>query len=233
MLNVRTTFRTLTLAGVTGDLDAGRVGVAVLCYPLAGLLLGLVLVLVNRVSAPYLSTEILALVLLTILIFATGGHHLAGTQETFNTLPTKTSLTNTAGPGHIYGLLAVLLVVLLKIRSIEVVGESRPFSLLLTPLLARWSLVLFLFGATTTDDATRRIAENMRSWHLIVATVMSLSLAAYVAGMQALWVALCLSLFALLARRYLQRRGGGVSLANCGALIELSEALSFALFASL
>jgi hypothetical protein len=44
---------------------------------------------------------------------------------------------------------------------------------------------------------------------------------------------LCLSLFALLARGYLHRREGGISLANCGALIELSETLSFTLFASL
>ena len=59
-------------------------GLGVLCFPLAGLLLGLVLVVANRVIAPYLSTEILALVLLMILILATGGHHLAGIQETFN-----------------------------------------------------------------------------------------------------------------------------------------------------
>jgi cobalamin synthase len=174
------------------------------------------------------------LVLVTILILATGGHHLAGTQETFNTLPKITSPTNSGDHGHIHGLLAVLLVVFFKIHSIEAIGESRAFSLLLTPLLARWSLVLFLFGSTTVaDDAVRRVAENMRSWHLVVATVMSLGFGFYIAGAPALWVALCLSLFALLARSYLHRREGGISLANCGALIEISEALSFAMFASL
>jgi cobalamin synthase len=234
MLNFSAAFRFLTLAGDASKPDARRAGLSAFCFLLAGVLLGLVLVAVNRVVAPYLSTEILALVLVTILILATGGHHLAGTQETFNTLPKITSPTNSGDHGHIHGLLAVLLVVFFKIHSIEAIGESRAFSLLLTPLLARWSLVLFLFGSTTVaDDAVRRVAENMRSWHLVVATVMSLGFGFYIAGAPALWVALCLSLFALLARSYLHRREGGISLANCGALIEISEALSFAMFASL
>ena len=175
MLNFSAAFRFLTLASDASKPDARRAGLGVLCFPLAGLLLGLVLVVVNRVIAPYLSTEILALVLLMILILATGGHHLAGTQETFNTLPKTTSPSNSVDHWHIYGLLAVLLVVFFKVHSIEAIGESRAFSLLLTPLLARWSLVLFLFGSTTVaGDAVRRVAENMRSWHLVAATVMSL-----------------------------------------------------------
>ena len=222
------------MAGDVSKPDARRAGVGVLCFPLAGLLLGLVLVFVNRVIAPYLSTEILALVLLMILILATGGHHLAGTQETFNTLPKTTSPSNSVDHWHIYGLIAVLLVVFFKVHSIEAIGESRAFSLLLTPLLARWSLVLFLFGSTTVaGDTVRRVVENVRSWHLVAATVMSLGFGFLIAGVPALWVALCLSLFALLARSFLQRREGGISLANCGALIEISEALSFTLFASL
>lgn len=234
MSNFWAAFRFLTLAGDASKPDARRAGLGVLCFPLAGLFFGLVLVLVNRVVAPYLSTEILALVLLLILILATGAHHLAGTQETFNTLPKTTWPTNSVDHSHIYGFLAVLLVVFFKIHSIEAIGESRAFSLLLTPLLARWSLVLFLFGSTTVaDDAVRRIAENMRTWHLVAATVMSLGFGFFIAGVLALWVALCLSLFALLARSCLHRREGGISLANCGALIEISEALSFTLFASL
>jgi adenosylcobinamide-GDP ribazoletransferase len=234
MLNFSAAFRFLTLARDASNPDARQAGLGVLCFPLAGLLLGLVLVVVNRVIAPYLSTEILALVLLMILILATGGHHLAGTQETFNTLPKITSPTNSVDHGHIHGLLAVLLVVFFKIHAIEATGESRAFSLLLTPLLARWSLLLFLFGSTTVaDDAVRRVAESTRSWHLVAATVMSLGFGFYIAGASTLWVALCLSLFALLARSFLQRREGGISLANCGALIEISEALSFSLFASL
>jgi adenosylcobinamide-GDP ribazoletransferase len=234
MLSVRDTFRFLTLADSAGELDFGRAGLGVLSLPLAGLLLGVVLVIVNRVIEPYLSSEILAVVLVAILVLATGGHFLAGTQTTFDTLPRIRPDIDSPGHWRIYGLLAVLLVVLLKIRSIEVIGDIRGASLLLTPLLARWSLVLFLFGSSAADDdASQRIAENVRSWHVVVSSIIALGVTLFIAGALALWVALFLSLFALLARTYLHRRTGGISLANCGAVVELSEALGFTLFASL
>jgi adenosylcobinamide-GDP ribazoletransferase len=203
-------------------------------FPLAGLILGFVLLVVNRLIEPYLPSEILALVLLAINILSTGGRHLAATQETFDRLSRTSAPVNTASHRPIHGLVAVLLVVLFKLRSIEVIAESRGLSLLLTPLLARWSLLLFIFGSSSAAaNGARRLTDNMRPWHLIVATVMTVGFALFLATSQALWVALCLSLLALFARSYLYRREGGISLASCGALIELTEAVSFTLFASL
>lgn len=233
-MSMRAAFNFLTLADSTDELDTGPAGIGVLGFPLAGLLLGLVLVGVNRAIESYLASEVLAVLLLTILILATGGHHLAGVQKTFGMWAKKNSLVTAAESWPLYGPLAVLLVVLFKTHSIEVIGESRAFSLLLTPLLARWALVLFLFGSTPlVDDAGARIAESVRSWHLILVSVATLGFALFIASAQALWVALSLSLLALLARSYLHHRQGGISLANCGALIEVSEVLSLTLFASL
>jgi cobalamin synthase len=232
-MTIAAAFKFLTLADGTDEFDAGRAGIGILCLPLAGLLLGLILVLVNRAIESYLASEVLAVLLITILILGTGGHHLAGVQKTFITLTKENSPKNSQS-WPIYGLLAVLLVVLFKTHSIEVTGESRALGLLLTPLLARWSLILFLFGSTPlADDRRARIVESVRSWHLIALSVATLGLALFIASAQSLWVALSLSLLALLARGYLHRRQGGISLANCGALIEVSEALSFTLFASL
>ncbi|MDH3445254.1 MAG: adenosylcobinamide-GDP ribazoletransferase [Deltaproteobacteria bacterium] len=231
MLSAKTAFK---LIGGASEIDAAQSRIGALSFPLVGCVLGLALVIVNRGMEPYLHSEILAVVLLAVLLLANGGRHLAGTQETFDSLWGTKTLAENAGRRHFPGLVAVLLVVLLKVQSIEVIGESRAISLLLTPLLARWSLVIFLFGSTTADNNTSQLlAENVRPWHLMVATVMSLIFALFIAGEQALWVSLCLSIFALLARNYLNRREGGISPASCGALIELSEALSFALFASL
>jgi cobalamin synthase len=193
-----------------------------------------ILVLVNRALESYVASEVLAVLLLTVLIIATGAHHLVGLQKTFSAVGKTNSAPDSGENGALYGMIAVLLVVLFKSHSIEVTGESRGLSVLLTPLLARWSLLLFLFGSTPlTDDAGARIAERVRSWHLITASVATLGFAVFIASTQALWVALSLSLLALLARTYLHHRQGGVALANCGALIEVSEALSFTFFASL
>lgn len=233
-MTIAATFKFLTLADGSEKLDAGPAGVGILTLPLAGLLLGLVLVIVNRVIESYLASEVLAVLLLTISILATGGHHLAGLQSTLNTFSKKQPRASSTESWPIYGLLAVLLTVLFKTHSIEVIGESRTISLLLTPLLARWALVLFLFGsAPCPENAGARIAASVRSWHVILVSVATLGFALYIASAQALWVALSLSLLALLARSYLHHRQGGISLANCGALIEVSEALSLTLFASL
>jgi hypothetical protein len=129
--------------------------------------------------------------------------------------------------------LAVLLVVMFKAHAIALAGEIRAFSLLLTPLLARWSLLLFLYGATPARANGAYIARAVKPWHLVAATVATVGCAFLIAGEQALWIALALSLLALAGRSYVQYRGDGVSLAHCGALIEVGEALSFTLFASL
>ncbi len=231
MLSAKPVFK---LIGAADEIDQAPSHIGALRFPLVGLVLGLLLMIINRALEPYLPSEILAVALLAILLLATGCRHMAGTQETFDSLWSRRMLDGTTQKQQFPGLLAVLMVALLKVQSIEVGGESRALSLLLTPLLARWSLILFLFGSTTAaDDTSRRIAENVRPWHLIVATVISLVIALLIAGVQALWVSLSLSIFALLARNYLNRREGGISPASCGALIELSESLSFALFASL
>jgi adenosylcobinamide-GDP ribazoletransferase len=231
-MTIARAFKFLTLADSADQFDAGPGGLGVLCLPLAGLALGVLLVLVDRALESYVASEVLAVLLLTILIIATGGHHLVGVQKTFSAWGKIDPTPNSSARWAVYGVLAVLLVVLFKTHSIEVIGESRGLSVLLTPLLARWSVLLFLFGSTA-DDAGAWIAERVRSWHLIAASVATLGFAVFIAGTQALWVALFLSVLALLARGYLHRSQRGVSLANCGALIEVNEALSLTLFASL
>jgi adenosylcobinamide-GDP ribazoletransferase len=234
VLKASAVFRLLTKAGSAGEVGLGRSGVGVLYFPLAGLILGLVLAFINRIVSPYLPTEILAAALVTILVLATAGHHLVGTQITFNNLPKRDLSVSSTDRRQLYGMLAVLLIIVFKIHSLEVIGESRAFSLMLTPLFARWSLLLFLFGSgAVAEDTAQAVAESTRSWHLVLASAMILGLALFAAGVQALWVALFLSVFALLARAYLVRFAGGISVANCGALIELGETLSFTLFTSL
>lgn len=220
-----------------GRLDASRseprqVGKSTPLFPLVGLLLGLVLALLNSALEPYLESEILAVALVAILAILTGAIPLEGTQKSFDALSVgPISMPSTNG---ICGLLAVLLIVLFKVRAIEVIGETRTLSLLLAPLFARWSVVVFLYGSTSTaDEFAGVMTENVKGWHLLVTTAASLVFAIYLVGRAGLWVGFCVSLFALLSRTYLHRRHGGISRNDCGALIELTETFSFVLFASL
>ena len=227
----------MTLVSCLGrhPIEPERVGMGAYYFPFVGLVIGLILVMFNRILEPHLESEILAVVLITILILLTRAAHLEGTRKTFDSFSAKANLERAVTtPGTIVGFVAVLLIVLFKIRSVEVIGETRNLSLLLTPILARWALVIFLYGSTSeTDNVARQIAENVSAWHLVFTTVVTLGITVFLAGAAGLWVGLFLSLLALLSRSILYRRDCDLTRDQFGALIELSETLSFVLFVSL
>ena len=211
-----------------------RSAAAALFFPLVGLVIGLSLAIVNRALEPHLESELLAVVLTATMLLITRAVHLDGTLRTFETLTDGTAFGEPARPTHVQGWLVVLLAVLLKIRAIEVIGDTRTLSLLVTPVLARWSLVVFLYGAApNAEEFVATMARNVRGWHLLITTIVTLAFAVYLVGRTGLWAALCVSLFALLARNCLRRSRGAYNYDNVGALIELSETLSLVLFASL
>ncbi len=216
------------------EMSAAEIGGSIFYFPLVGFVLGLILAGLNEALEPYLESEILGAVHVTVLILMTGAVHLEQTQKTFDRLSTGSQPERASGrsPGT-YGLLALLLIVLFKIRAIEVIGETRSLSLLLTPALARWAPLMLVYGSSPALNDSASIAAAVRSWHFIVATALTLTVASYFAGIAALWVALSLSLLALFTRVLVHRRSGGLCQDDLGSLIELSESLAFVLFASL
>ncbi len=228
-------FEFLTLASRfhRAQVSPQQVGASIPYFPLVGIVLGLLLVLLNRLLDPRLESEILGALLVAVLALLTGAIHYEGLQNTFDALSVKIGHEERTGHSHL-GVLATVFVVLLKVRALEVTGETRSLGLLLTPLFARWSLIIFLYGSASVAEGTARILANgVRAWHLALTTVVTLALAAFLVGRTALWIGLYLSLFALLSRSYLRRRNGFIDADNFGAVIELSETLSFVLFASL
>src|SRR5215471_18776420 len=134
----------LTFAGRfdRNEVNLQQVSVAIPYFPLVGISLGFVLVLLNRFLDPRLESEILGALLIGVLALLTGGIHYQGLQNTFDALSVKPG--EETGGNHVFGVLAIVFVVLLKVRAVEVTGETRSLGLLLTPLFARWSLVIFL-----------------------------------------------------------------------------------------
>lgn len=226
----------LTFAGrfERNQVNLQQVSAAIPYFPLVGIFLGFVLVLLNRLLDPRLESEILGALLIGVLALLTGGIHYQGLQNTFDALSVKLGHGEETGGSHAFGVLAIVFVVLLKVRAVEVTGETRSLGLLLTPLFARWSLVIFLYGAASiSEGAARILADNVKAWHLVLTTVLTLALGGFLVGRTALWIGLYLSLFALLSRSYLRRRNDRIDSDNFGAVIELGETLSFVLFASL
>jgi cobalamin synthase len=101
-------------------------------------------------------------------------------------------------------------------------------------LLARCALLTFFYGDHAQfDEISSLISEQVSFSQLLAGAAATLALVGYFLGRHGIWIALLISLFALLTRHWLQRRHGVVTHANSGAVIELGEALSLVRLATL
>jgi adenosylcobinamide-GDP ribazoletransferase len=197
-------------------------------FPFVGMLVGSVLVVVNRLLEPYLESEVLSATLVALLALITGGIHYQGLKQTLESRSASPLISD-----RVYGFLAIFFVVLLKVRALEVIGEARSLALLLSPVFARWGLIIFLYGsADLSEGAARPVAGAVKIRHLISATVLTLSLAAFLIGRTALWIGLSVSLLALFSRTLCWRRDK-IRYENFGAVIEGSETLALVFFSTL
>lgn len=235
MQSLTAAFKYLTVWGrlIPKQPTPEAIGAAALYFPLVGLFLGLVLALLNYGLGLYLESQLLSIFLIGFLVIATGAVHCDGVKKTFDALLSD-RIGGIAGRENTFGSIAVFLLILCKIRAVEVLDDKIALSLLLTPAFARWTLVIFIYGYhDRCEETARRIAGNLRFWHLLVTTIAILGLAVTSLGRKGLWIGLSLSVLALLARSLLHRRHAVLTHDNFGAMIELSEMLSLILFASL
>jgi adenosylcobinamide-GDP ribazoletransferase len=214
--------------------NAPMVGKAATLFPVIGLILGLFLALLARGLENYVDTEILSTTLVAFLVLATGGLHLEGLQKTFDEPALRQTATSAGLSSGAIGVAAIVIVILFKIKSMDILEEKLTIALLLTPFLARWAMLVFIYGSHRQSEAdASRIAENVKFWHVLIATIATLAPVTYLLGRTGLLIALCLSVFSLVFRGLLQKRNSVLTAANLGAVIELCETLSLILLASL
>jgi cobalamin synthase len=191
------------------------------------------LALANYALAPYVHSEVLSVALITLLLVATGGLHLEGLKNTFAALGSNEPTDNDRAYDSL-GVAAIVVVILLKNAAVESMDERLTLSLLVTPTLARWALLTFFYGNHAHfDEASGRLAEQITFMQLLASTAATLALMIYFLGRTGLWIALIVSLAALLIRRLLERHHGVLTHAHSGAVVEVGEALSLILLATL
>jgi adenosylcobinamide-GDP ribazoletransferase len=206
------------------------VGMGAIFFPVVGLALGLLLALMNYLLAPYADSEILSIGFVAALIVATGGAHLDGVTQTFlaSAPPSERHAPNALG------FAAVVLVILFKAGAANSMDERLTLSLLLMPVLARWALVVFIFGCQDRcDEAARATAARVGAGQVLILTAATLALVYYLLGRKGLLIGFLVSLLALLTRSLLYRRRTPLTHADFGTVIEFGEVLSLILLASL
>ncbi len=116
-------------------------------FPLVGLGMGIDLTILGWLMAKLASTLVAASVLLVFWVVVTGGLHLDGIADSFDALSLgkksderlKIMKESTVGT---FGVLAVVLLMMLKMAALTTLVQKGAWrAILLTPMIARWSVV--------------------------------------------------------------------------------------------
>ena len=217
--------------------SADEIGQSAIFFPVIGLLLGAVLVLVNISLMPFASPALSSVALVTILALLTRGLHLDGLGDTFDGLGAggdRERMLRVMDDSHTgaFGLIAIVLLLFFKIHAIEGIDSERWRALIAAPVLSRWAMVLLGYRSKAAKAGLgSTLIDHLSTKHVFLATFVTLLLVAAVlrgAGVAMMaWVAV----FSLASKNYLHRRLGGVTGDTFGAVGELSETSVFVFLA--
>jgi adenosylcobinamide-GDP ribazoletransferase len=217
--------------------SAEEVGQAAIFFPVIGLFLGLCLVLVNWLLRPFATAGLASVALVALLVLLTRGLHLDGLADTFDGLGAggdRERVLRVMDDSHtgVFGLVAVISVILFKVHAIESMGDDRWRALLSAPLLSRWAMILLAHGSKPAKDGLGSIwMSHIESKHFLLATVATLVLIAGIHQAVGIAMMLWVAVFATGWKRYFHRRLGGLTGDTFGAVGELSEASVLVLLA--
>ena len=206
-----------------------EMGPSAIFFPLIGLLLGLILVLVNFLLVPFASAGLLSVTLVALLAFLTRGLHLDGVGDTFDGLGAggdRSRILSIMDDSHVgvFGVIAIVLVLFFKIYALESMDIDRWRALLVAPILGRWAMVLLAYRSKAAKDGLgANLIEELETKHFLLATLVTLLLVAAIWRGNGIVMMAWVATFTLVSKNYFHRRLGGVTGDTFGAVGELSE----------
>jgi adenosylcobinamide-GDP ribazoletransferase len=207
-------------------------------FPIIGFLLGAVLVCADWLLWSHLPPVLVAAALAALLALLTRGLHLDGLADTFDGLgaggPRERMLAVMDDPrAGVFGVVAVVFVVLFKVHAIAALFSDRWRALLIAPMLARWAMAFFGYRATAAKEGLgAHMIANMTGARLLFATATTLIVAVAVLGLRGLAAMALVALLTLSSKLYFHRRLGGVTGDIFGAVAEISETIVWIAFAA-
>jgi adenosylcobinamide-GDP ribazoletransferase len=206
-----------------------EVGRSAIFFPVVGLILGLILVLVNFLLLAFASAGLLSVILVTLLAFMTRGLHLDGLGDTFDGLGAggdRERVLSVMDDSHIgvFGLIAIVLVLFSKIHALESMDVDRWRALLVAPILGRWAMVLLAYRSTAARAGLGSdLIDHLLTNHFVLATLLTLLLVAAIFRGNGVVMMAWVAVFTIVSKSYFHRRLDGVTGDVFGAVGELSE----------
>lgn len=246
-------FLTIIPVRVNGDVSEKDIAQSACFFPVVGVFQGFLSSLSALLLLRLFSPEITAGLIVTLLIITNGGFHLDGLADTFDALAVKSkgdqeadrekmlAVMKDSTTGAI-GVIAIVVSVLLKYLLVKnLFLDSSPAAacafLLLMSVMSKWIMVPAMYhGRSARQNGLGRIfIENTGSDSLIFSSILTVFICAAVAhlAMPAFYcgaiawffisAAFLLYSFSFLSARASERKFGGLTGDNLGAISEVSE----------
>lgn len=209
-----------------------ELGHSVVFYPVVGLLIGIVMLIVY-VVLPTQDSGLQAALLLAIWVIVSGALHLDGLADSADAwlggFGSKERTMEIMKDSHngMAAVVTVTLVLITKFASLDVVLAAIPgwTALLAIPLLSRTAVIgLFLKTPYVRSDGIGAVAaKNLPQKPALIAIAASLILALLFLGLNSFLVIAAMVIVGLLLRLLMMQRIGGTTGDTAGALIELLE----------
>ena len=211
------------------EYSTNEVGAATIFFPVIGLLVGLILVLVNIALERFASAALSSVALVTILALVTRGLHLDGLGDTFDGLGAggdRERVLRIMDDSHTgaFGLIAIVLLLFFKIHAIESIDGERWRALLAAPVLGRWAMVLLGYRSQAAKPGLgSTLTDHLETKHFFFATAITVLVIAAILHGIGIAIMAWVAIFTMAAKNFFQRRLGGVTGDTFGAVGELSE----------
>lgn len=206
-------------------------------FPVIGILIGAVVFLANWGLSAVFSPAVSAALTLAVWVLISGALHLDGLVDSCDGLaggtPARRLEIMADSRVGTYGIVGVCLVLLLKYAALASLPESLSLeALLLVPVLGVWAMVfaLFAFPYVRRDGLGRHFKEGANKYRFALATLLTLAAAVGLARWPGLIIMAISGLIALGMGYFFKFRLGGLTGDVYGAIKEVSEAMTLALF---
>ena len=218
--------------------DLGR---STALFPLAGLTIGALLVLLDWLVSPWLARPLCDALLVTALAAITGGLHLDGLADVCDGLAARggrerfLAVMKDSQVGAV-GAVGLVLGLLLKWQALVAVAPGLKWqALLLFPVLARFGQVLALTGArhARQDGLGVLFVQGAGLVALSIAFISALAAGVTLLGFKGIVPLVAVSLLTAAGRLFFQRRLGGLTGDTIGCISELNEILALMIISAL
>lgn len=212
----------------TGGLD--HVGRGAVWFPVVGLVIGVMLVVVERVTAQLFPPLLVALLVVTAWKLASGGLHLDGLADCFDGLvghdaSHRLAIMRDSRIGA-FGAMGLILFLFLEIAAIaELPGSARPAALVVAAAVGRAMPVLIarLFPPARVDGHGAVFRGAIGRFAVPVALALAIAIALGTLGWAGAVALAIAGLVAIVLGQFMTSRLGGVTGDVLGAVVEVTE----------